>query len=120
MPLDEQLPILNAESFADLTFGEPDLQRELVEAFLTQAPGIADDLAALRDPGKLREVLHLLKGSCQVVAADRLLDITARAEMAHARPAGNDERSALVADVRTALSLTQAQLRALLASLPPG
>lgn len=117
MPADDRLPLLNQATLDDLTFGEQDLQRELVVAFLDQAPGIAADLERLREPAQLREALHLLKGSCHVVAADRLLEVVTRAELAHAQPAPADARAALVVDVQGVLAQTLAQLEALLARL---
>lgn len=104
--------------FGWLTGDDVELQRELVTSFLEQAPRIARELAGPLPPERLREVLHLLKGSCLCIAAERLSREVAAAEhMQSVSPAGLDG-ALLLATVKTTLAETIAQLQDFLAGLP--
>jgi hypothetical protein len=93
---DASLPLLNLAAFDELAFQDTGLQRDLLQAFLAQAPGAARDLEVLQDAAALREVLHLLKGSSQCIAADRLHALLQQAEPAFAAPAPADLRQDLL------------------------
>jgi HPt (histidine-containing phosphotransfer) domain-containing protein len=61
------------------TFDDPDLQREILEIFQSQAPVLLAALAA-SDGGSRSEIAHRIKGSALAIGANGLADAADKLE----------------------------------------
>jgi len=84
------LPRLDVARLEDVTGGDREFERELLEQFLAISPGLigeADAALAAGDAPALRTAAHTLKGSGRTIGADRLGEACAELE---ARAAAGD------------------------------
>jgi HPt (histidine-containing phosphotransfer) domain-containing protein len=68
--------VFDLQRFQRLTLGDPNLQRQLLSAFVRQLSQEKSRLArsARASEGEFQSALHRLKGSCALVAAARLME----------------------------------------------
>lgn len=76
-------PDFDASRFDSLTLQDPMLQRDLLDAFLRQAPQLRQQLVASggADTRVFGDTVHMLKGCCHFVAGERLLALVRRTEV---------------------------------------
>lgn len=76
-------PDFDASRFDSLTLHDARLQRDLLDAFLRQAPQLREQLVASghADIRVFGETVHMLKGCCHFVAGERLLALVRRTEI---------------------------------------
>ena len=86
----------------------PDIVDRLLELFLDSTPPLLDELQAAADAGdgdELRRAAHKLKGSCQNIGA------TFMATLCRSIETGDGDAAATVAELDTALALTETAIR---------
>lgn len=71
---------INRAYLARFTFGNAELEREVLELFAGQAPLYLDRLAAADTPVAWRDAAHTLKGSAAAVGALRVAQLAELAE----------------------------------------
>lgn len=79
-PLVPADPPIDLEHLRRMTFGEPNLEREVLTLFATQSRAIAERLAAI--PDDAAALAHTLKGSARAIGAFRVADAALTLETA--------------------------------------
>ena len=93
--------LIDTDHLTDVTFGDPDLQREVLSLFIRQAEGLMQQLT--QQPAETASLAHLLKGSARSIGAFSAADCAERLEqMASDRKAYADA----LAELKTVLSET--------------
>jgi HPt (histidine-containing phosphotransfer) domain-containing protein len=96
--LAKQSSPLDREHLARQTFGNRELEREVLDLFRTQSPVYLARVKAARSDGEWREAVHTLKGSARAIGAWRIAEAAERAE------AGNPaSRIASIAQLESSL-----------------
>jgi len=117
-----QPPVFDPGPFEELKeVGGPELIQELAELFLTDTPGLIDELeeaAAAEDWDALGRCAHTLKSSAFYLGALALSDLARRIELA-TEAGEHAEGLALAGQPRTAFAEADAALRSACAELPP-
>jgi HPt (histidine-containing phosphotransfer) domain-containing protein len=98
---------------ARMTFGDRDLEHEVLQLFVRQAAGL---VAQMRDSpdSKLAALAHTLKGSARGIGAWRVAEAAESLELAAAGAA--DSRSASLTRVAATVAEAESFIRALLPS----
>lgn len=100
--------VLDRDHLARMTFGDPALERELLELFDRQAEILVDRMRAA-DSASIAALAHTLKGSALGIGAQAVAQAAAAAERTPSK-ATIDRLAAAVADARATIA----------AVLPPG
>lgn len=99
-PTTDVTPAVDMDHLHRYTLGDTDLEQELFEAFLPSAGRYIEQLSGTLNDGDWSRTAHALKGAARGIGAFDLGELAARAE---AEPPADSARSAMIADLRTAL-----------------
>jgi two-component system, sensor histidine kinase len=92
---DIQTGSLNLKYIKEITQGDPEQQRQLVELFLSSTPGMLHDLKMLYDTGKydeMRKLAHKIRSGASVMLTSGPLKLLHQVEHT---PAGNEKKEEL-------------------------
>jgi HPt (histidine-containing phosphotransfer) domain-containing protein len=73
--VDSQLEVLNRKHLAEMSFGDEDFEREIINDFLAAIPGLIGDMTQGTASGSCKLVAHAshtLKGSCRSLGVERV------------------------------------------------
>lgn len=96
----ESIPPIDFAHLRRYTFGDEQLEREVLELFCIHAPGLLEEMKAATNPAAWREAAHSLKGSALAVGA---LHVARMAEEAEAVAPKYGEANAIVARLQDAI-----------------
>lgn len=96
----EAAPSIDLDHLRRYTFGDERLEREVLELFFANAPGMVTEIRAARDEASWRRAAHSLKGSALAVGA---WGVARRAEQAEAAAARHGEAGDVLAGLDDAV-----------------
>ncbi|KAA2237273.1 Hpt domain-containing protein [Salinarimonas soli] len=105
-------PALDLAHLAQATFGDADLEAEVLDLFKDQCRRLAPLLASDAPAQERREGAHTLKGAARAIGAGRLAAVLERAETSLADGSPNPEHIAVLRDFAAALAPTLAAVEA--------